>query len=51
MDKIFLNVLHEEEKMENVSMDMLKGGTGSSTCDNGGSFNCSGKKFVNNGNM
>lgn len=51
MDKIFLNVLHEEEKMDCVSMDMLKGGSGSSLCDNGGSFTCSGDKFVYNGNQ
>ena len=29
MNKIFLNVLHEEEKLEDVSMDVLKGGQGS----------------------
>lgn len=30
MDKLFLNVLHEEEKMDENSLDMLKGGTGGS---------------------
>lgn len=39
MNKIFLNVLHEEEKLEDVSMDVLKGGQGSgcgetNICDN-----------------
>lgn len=29
MDKVFLNVLHEEEKIENESLEMLKGGQGS----------------------
>jgi len=26
MDKIFLSVLHEEEKLDEVSLDALKGG-------------------------
>lgn len=26
MDKIFLNVLHEEEKLDEMSLDALKGG-------------------------
>lgn len=40
MDKVFLNVLHEEEKLEDVSMDVLKGGQGSGLCDAGSIFDC-----------
>ncbi len=42
MDKLFLNVLHEEEKIEEASMDMLKGGSGSGHCEKQSSFSCSG---------
>lgn len=45
MNKIFLNVLHEEEKLEDVSMDVLKGGHGSGLCDGTNAmFNCKFKK-------
>lgn len=42
MNKIFLNVLHEEEKLEDVSMDVLKGGQsdGSTACDVNSTFWC-----------
>ena len=33
MDKVFLNVLHEEEKIENESLDMLKGGLADDDCE------------------
>lgn len=42
MDKIFLSVLHEEEKVNLESLDMLKGGSGSGLCDGGGNLTCPG---------
>lgn len=41
MNKIFLNVLHEEEKLEDVSMDVLKGGLVINDCGcNTGNIEC-----------
>jgi hypothetical protein len=42
MDKIFLSVLHEEEKMDESSLDMLKGGTGGICIGTNCKPNCSG---------
>lgn len=41
MDKIFLSVLHEEEKLDEVSLDALKGGLCVSfkcPCNDGGNL-------------
>ena len=56
MEKNFMTVLHEEEMLDDTSLDALKGGwciSGNCPCNNGGTYcigNCSGVKDPNDPN-